>query len=125
MQIEREDALTVIERYDGDQVLMYLDPPYVPSTLLGDRSNRAYRFGMDDAAHIRLAELVTNARAHVILSGYPCQLYADLYEARGWRRIERSAQVNNPDTRRMEALWLSPNIAGALCLTAPPVGVLQ
>jgi DNA adenine methylase len=91
VQIEREDAFTLIERYDDNEVLMYLDPPYVPETLQGDR-----------------------LRSYVILSGYPSQLYSDLYEARGWRRVEYSAQVNNPDTRRVEALWLCPRTIESL-----------
>jgi DNA adenine methylase len=114
VQIEREDAFTLIERYDDDAVLMYLDPPYVPETLQGDRSDRAYRFGMAEDGHVRLAEMVAGLRSYVVLSGYPCQLYSDLYEARGWRRVERSAQVNNPDTRRTEALWLCPRTVAAL-----------
>lgn len=116
VQIEREDAFMVIQRYDDQNVLMYLDPPYVPETLHGDRSDRAYRVGMPLEDHARLADLVSSLQAYVIISGYPGQLYHDLYEARGWRRVERSAQINNAggDSRRAEALWLSPRTSAAL-----------
>ena len=48
-----------------------------------------------------------------IVSGYACPLYHDLYEAHGWRRVDRPA-LNNSGNVRMESIWLSPRTVDAL-----------
>lgn len=53
VQIEHDDALAVIRRFDGPETLFYCDPPYVASTRTSDKG---YAFEMDDAAHCILVD---------------------------------------------------------------------
>jgi DNA adenine methylase len=69
--------------------------------------NHGYEYEMSDQDHIELAAFLRTLTGMVIISGYDCQLYADLY--RGWRMETRRALADGALERR-EILWLSPNI---------------
>jgi len=113
VQIECRDAEKVVQACDATTTLFYLDPPYVHTT----RSKTdVYAVEMDDGDHERLAELARAVEGMVIISGYPSELYADLYD--GWTRVETGARTNGGGGRtsatRTEALWLSPRVVEAL-----------
>jgi len=112
VQIEQDDALKIIGRYDALETLFYLDPPYVHQTRSKWRG-AAYRHEMDDDAHRELAELIHGVRGFAVISGYPSALYEELYERYGWVRIEKAALTNGRTVRR-ECLWLSPRTWSAL-----------
>jgi DNA adenine methylase len=108
VQIEHDDALTVLRRYDVAGVLHYVDPPYWdPAVDL--HSRYAHEMTADD--HRALAEVLYAARGMVVLSGRPSALYEELYG--GWRCVQRSSLL---DSGRLgtEALWLNPAAAAAL-----------
>jgi len=94
VQIENDEALAVIGRCDAPGTLFYLDPPYLPS-VRGKWRKKAYQHEMSDENHKRLAEVVQEAEGMFVISGYPSELYADLYE--GWTLVKRKARVNNRD----------------------------
>ena len=73
VSLECRPALEVIEWYGrSPDVLLYADPPYLGST----RASGAYRHEMTSPAeHRALAEVLRAAKASVILSGYPSDLY--------------------------------------------------
>lgn len=105
VQIEHRPALDVIQQRDTPDTLFYLDPPYLAST----RSDRwAYHgYTIDMAAerrHRDLARLLHGIKGMVVLSGYPSDLYADLY--RGWECITFDMH-DNAGQRRQECLWLN------------------
>jgi len=106
VQIEQGDAIEIIRRYDTQETLFYLDPPYVHQTRSKWRG-AAYRYEMDDDAHRELAELIHGIRGFVVISGYPSVLYTELYERYGWVRMEKMARTNGRAVRR-ECIWLSP-----------------
>jgi len=101
--IEHRDALQVIQAHDGLETVHYVDPPYVHSTR-GKGGDYAYE--MTDSDHERLAELLHKLNGKVVLSGYDCPLYSDLYAA--WSRTERQTHADSARDRT-EVLWLSPN----------------
>lgn len=103
VQIECDDALNVIRRYDRPDVLFYLDPPYVSATR-GRWATKGYGVEMDDAAHRQLSEVLLGVRGMVVLSGYPSDLYADLYA--GWR-LETRQTMADGGFARTECLWLN------------------
>ncbi len=111
VQIEHRDALDVIRLYgQGRDTLVYFDPPYVRAT----RTNQKYyRFDADDDFHVRAAELLRELPGFVVVSGYRSDLYARLYEAHGWRRVD-SASVATNGAKRRESVWLSPRTVGNL-----------
>lgn len=115
VQIESRDAFKLIEEMDSPETLFYLDPPYVLKT----RSQRnAYSHEMTDGDHYQFAELLYGVQGFVVLSGYPSAIYAELFEAKGWTRIDRQARVMGGGSKT-ECLWLSPRTATELKLPSP------
>ena len=102
--IEQKPAIEVIERYDASNALHYVDPPYVHSTRVRVDAARGYRHEMTDADHIALAELLNRCAGAVILSGYGCPLYDDLYK--NWERIEKTGPFADGALVRTEVLWM-------------------
>lgn len=112
VQIENDDAVSVIERYgEGRDTLLYFDPPYVKS----ERSHKnEYAFEWANTQHIQAADLLRKCAGYVIVSGYACPLlYTELYENYGWTRHDKEAQTNSGG-KRIESLWLSPRTVEAL-----------
>lgn len=105
VQTECSDALTCIERYDGSETLFYVDPPYDPESRSARWAGSAYLYEMDEPGHRALSEVAHSASAMIVLSGYPSELYKELYA--DWVRVERPIYVEN-DSPRVEALWLNP-----------------
>jgi DNA adenine methylase len=106
--IDQKDAMDLVLEHDGPATLHYVDPPYPHST----RSEvRGYSHEMTDDNHRRLAEVLMGLDGFVVLSGYRCDLYDELYQA--WERVDRDVIVFRA-TRRVESLWLSPATVAAL-----------
>ncbi len=102
--IEHKPALWVIEKYDGPDSLHYVDPPYVHSTRKRVDAARGYRCEMTDEDHRELAGKLKQVRGAVVLSGYGCALYDELYA--GWDRIERTGPLADGARERTEVLWM-------------------
>jgi DNA adenine methylase len=90
--IENRDALTVVGVYDAPDAVLYVDPPYLPETRAATNKGRVREYAHEytPADHARLAEVLRDCAATVLLSGYPSPMYAQLYE--GWWRAERVVQ---------------------------------
>lgn len=115
VQIENRDAFYLITHFDTPETLHYLDPPYVHSTRT--RKDHKYNFELSDSEHEKLAGIANELKGFCVISGYPSELYADLYELRGWHRVDMNARANTTSptsTVRTECLWLSPCTVGAL-----------
>ncbi len=111
VQIECDDALAVIERYDAPTTLFYVDPPYLAETRSQRWSAKAYQHEMSREDHIRLAEVLNEVEGMVVLSGYPSDLYEELYGE--WETRIRGA-VNEVATKTVERIWISPNALRAV-----------
>jgi DNA adenine methylase len=98
--IENKDALAVMWQHDAPTTLHYVDPPYVKSTR--DKGGD-YRHEMTDDDHRALASALNNLAGMVIVSGYDCPLYSELFA--GWRRVEKSAHADGA-RERTEVLWM-------------------
>lgn len=99
--IENQDAAVVMRRHDTAETLHYCDPPYPHST----RTLRhGYAFEMSDSEHRDLAAVVGDLKGMVIVSGYDCPLYAELYA--DWKRVETEALADGARPRT-EVLWLN------------------
>lgn len=103
--IENRDACEVMEEHDSAETLHYVDPPYVHSSRQArdGASKMGYRHELDDDGHRKLAETLNRLDGAVILSGYPSELYDELFA--GWQRIERRAWAINAG-ERCEVIWL-------------------
>lgn len=103
VQIECDDALTVIKRYGRNpRALIYCDPPYVHSTRTESGN---YDHEMTDKQHKELAEVLHSVEAMVLISGYDCELYQELYK--GWDCIRWQSLVNGTKRKATECLWRS------------------
>ena len=98
--IENRPAIQVMQKHDGPETLHYVDPPYVSATR---DQGRDYRHEMTEANHIELAACLNSLQGAVILSGYDCQLYRQLYT--GWHRREKDS-LGDGATKRREVLWM-------------------
>lgn len=101
--IENMDATDVIKAHDSAGTLFYVDPPYVSSSrdLAQD-----YKHEMTDKDHESLAATLKTVTGMVVISGYRTDLYDALYN--DWQRVESKAHADGA-SKRIEALWLSPN----------------
>lgn len=111
VQIENRDALKLIEEFDTANTLFYCDPPYVGSTRT-DKKRYAVEMSSDDD-HRKFAETIGNARGMAVVSGYKCDLYREIFEGRGWSRIDTETMANG-GVKRTESLWLSPQTSERL-----------
>lgn len=109
--IEQRDAIEVMQLHDGPETLHYVDPPYVHSTRSakkrGTVTRKAYKHEMHDQQHRDLAAALGKLRGMVVLSGYRCELYDELFS--GWQRIDAAAHADGARDR-VESLWLSRQI---------------
>lgn len=100
VQIENQQAVDLIQRFNYSNVLIYADPPYVLST----RHGKQYRHEMDNRQQADLLDVLLDHKGPVLLSGYDNKLYNDRLQ--GWHReeIERRSQAN---TVKKEVLWMN------------------
>lgn len=103
--IEHDDALAIIERYDQEHTLFYLDPPYLPDTRW---SKNSYQEEIDENYHQNLLAAAKSSTGMVIISGYPSELYET--ELTGWTRKQKRARTTNTANIGIETIWLSPNL---------------
>lgn len=105
VSLECMPALDVVAKYGVEpDVLLYVDPPYLGSTRANDNAYRCEMRG--EAEHRELAEALRAARAAVVVSGYPSDLYdRDLYA--GWDRHTIAANTGQGGewAARTEVLW--------------------
>ncbi len=108
--IENRPALEIIERFDEPSTLFYLDPPYVHSSRRNLHSGHYGReFEMSDQDHRNLAELARSVHGMVVISGYQCDLYSELYA--DWMRLDTKSSIPSGGSR-IESVWLSPKASG-------------
>lgn len=106
--IENRDAMEVMAAHDSPDTLHYVDPPYVFATRADPR--HGYLFEMSDDEHRELAEFLKTLKGYVVLSGYPGELYSELF--RDWKRDDRAA-LKDGAIKATESLWLSPSAVEA------------
>ena len=98
--IENQDARKLMLAHDGPHTLHYVDPPYVHATR---QRLHLYRHDMTDDDHRQLAAVLGNLAGAVVLSGYRCPLYDELFG--DWDRVERTTMADGARPR-LECLWL-------------------
>ena len=118
VQVYRADAMSVIAGFAGDpDCLIYADPPYVHSTRRGAGD---YEHEMVDSDHERMLAMMRDADAHILISGYACELYDTAL--RGWDRREfevnssaavgkNGVGIESGRSRRTEVLWANYDLS--------------
>ncbi|GAA1983441.1 DNA adenine methylase [Amycolatopsis minnesotensis] len=125
--IENRPATDIITKYGVHDAVLYVDPPYLEQTRLGrDRSRgRDYTFDTaGEAEHRDLAAALHATNATVLLSGYPSDLYDELFG--DWHQIAltlpRPSGNHAPARARhaVEVLWSNRPIGDQLDLLTDP-----
>ena len=113
VQIENLDILDLIKKYDKEDTLFYLDPPYVPETR---KQKKSYNCEMTREQHIELIDTLINVKGKVILSGYDNDIYNKLLD-NGWKKVilgkfsKRGQKTNNGElTKGKEFVWINYNL---------------
>jgi len=106
VQILHTDALELIQSTDSYDTAFYLDPPYLHSTR---KSKNIYDHEMSIEDHKRMLEICLTAKAKIVISGYPSEIYSDTLS--GWRTIMRKTANHSSHGKKKErmeeTLWLN------------------
>lgn len=108
--IESKPATGLLDTHDSAQTLFYVDPPYV---FASRGKGTDYSHEMTDDDHRALAASLHSVAGMVVLSGYPSDLYVELYS--DWQRHER-AHLADGAAKRTEVVWLNPACVARLDL---------
>lgn len=104
--VHNTDALRLIEKWDKENIFMYLDPPYALET----RSSGGYKHDMtDDDQNKFLETLLSIKSAKALVSGYNCDRYSILVD-NGWKRIDMEIKTQNNNRvgkSKIESLWFN------------------
>lgn len=116
VQIENDDALKILRRFDSPDTLFYCDPPYVRDTRSDRWASNGYVHELTDWDHHHFLELIVRLKGMAVISGYACELYDE--RLAGWKRVERKTKYgrNHQGTHRgsTEVLWISPNASARI-----------
>lgn len=101
LQIENRHWKFIVESYDHEQNLFYLDPPYD----LEKRSNgNDYQFDFKEPDHIELHDALLQVKSQVAVSGYDSDFMIELYK--DFHFIPGPERKNNKSKRKVrECLW--------------------
>lgn len=118
VQIENLSFERIIHDYDAEDVLFYVDPPYVPET----RRDGGYRHEMTVEQHRHLLQIITTCKGMVILSGYDNPLYRSFLGDWQLHQFEVTAHSvaktkatglqgkgAMKEQTRTESVWIKPN----------------
>jgi len=83
VRIECEPYQETLRRHNDSGVVLFLDPPYIPSTRV---SAKVYLHDFGRSEHARSLHMVCKMKAKVILYGYRDELIDDTLD--GWRRTD-------------------------------------
>lgn len=108
--IENRPAIEVLATHDRTDALHYVDPPYVHTTrnIRRKTGTGVYSHELTDEDHRALAEKLHALKGMVLLSGYPCPLYEELYG--DWERVEKRTMADGAK-ERTEVLWMNPAVS--------------
>lgn len=103
--IESRDWLHVLDKHDGNDTFFYVDPPYVPTSRI---TARVYQHEMSEGDHERMVNRLRVVAGHVMLSGYPNDLYDKLLG--DWRQAWFNARCSisgKSKSLRTEVVWMN------------------
>lgn len=85
VEVINGDVFELLDLVGADKnAFGYLDPPYVPDSMLVDKHYGDRSWTMKD--HVKLVDVLLGVEMKVALSGYDSKVYDRLVEA-GWRKI--------------------------------------
>ena len=110
-QIENQDAIRFIDKYDTPQTFFYCDPPYVHDSRVAPE---AYEYEMTNEQHIALGNRLNNIEGKAMVSGFHSKLYDELFagwECKEFKTTKYSARRSRVDgeiqtrDQNTEVIW--------------------
>lgn len=96
--VTNDDIFKVLEKYNNENIFIYLDPPYIKDMRL---SNQKYEVEMSVHEHEKLVDMILHHNAKILLSGYNHAVYNIISDKWG-RQDFRSP---NSKSLAIESLW--------------------
>ena len=111
-EILNEDGTEVMKTFDYADAFMFIDPPYLSTTLRS--KSKIYMKDYDDRLHEKILDFVVSAKSKIMLASYPNELYDQLLDY-GWVRIDKTKYVRagnytskrKKQSKRIESLYLN------------------
>ena len=105
VQLFNEPAIKTIEKFNLPTTLVYLDPPYHPST----RVSGGYRCEMTHAQHVELLDYARLCRCKILISGYDCYTYRTMLKDWNvsYKDIVNNASQKAKKESKREMLWMN------------------
>lgn len=99
------DYREVLKKYDNNETLFYLDPPYLGKT----RNNKKYytKELMSDDEHEELCWAIKDLKGYVVLSGYDNAIYNSVLDWEKKSILTSDMALNE----KQEVLWINPKAA--------------
>ena len=102
-----QDGLKVIQDYDGEDTVQYIDTPYLPETRT---ALKVYgKFEMTYEQHVEMLKVLKKCKSKILLSGYNSPLYQK--ELVDWRFVQwelpNNSATGKTKQRRHEYLWFN------------------
>ena len=104
ISLENKPWDDLLERYDNEGAVFYLDPPYLPEARTAPK---AYEYELTRDDHVRLLEALTRIEGRAMLSGYDNDMYNEGLP--GWTRIDAKPKGSGAAYGKMrtESVWLN------------------
>lgn len=113
VQIENMDYKDLLKKYDGEDTLFYLDPPYIHKTR---KMTYQYAHEMTDQQHEEMINILLHIKGKAILSGYDNEIYNKLLD-NGWRKMflgeydkRGEKAINESRNKGKEFIWINYDI---------------
>ena len=103
VQVVSRDAVKVVRKWDSPRTLFYCDPPYLHEARAAGSRN-VYGVELSEEDHRGLAEALQSCTGKAVLSGYPSDLYAELYG--GWRVVDFDLPNNAAGGKTKRRMWM-------------------
>ena len=117
-KVFNQDAIKVMKRFDGKNTFVYLDPPYVLSTVR-DTKGRNYKTNVTEEWHEEFLKTALRCKSKIMISGYESDLYHDYLKdwecfkytkhsnmARSFYKTQEKIVIKN------DCLWVNYSVKG-------------
>jgi len=101
VQIENRSVFELLPIYNRENVLIYLDPPYLLETR---KNKKVYPHEFADDDHEELLKIITSLKAKIIISGYKNELYCRYLD--GWK-MEQTMAKDLAGNNKTETIWMN------------------
>lgn len=99
-----KDALSLLQEFDSEDTLFYLDPPYIHSKRV---SKNVYKHELTESDHKNLIDCVKSLKGKVMISGY----YSDEYNnwLNSWNYVKKESILHSSHSKskqtKIEYIW--------------------